>query len=158
MTGREAPPAFLNALDDCNFYLLTPFSEVPVRLAAIDVGQTNWRVGARFEPVHRTRIFDLNVDDFEISEGAEQMLFDGANVDEIAFRDGSVVLTKNEGSLESDIEVRLHLTSDDPGRYCDCDLPEMGRYTSEKIEIAIDDLDSGDALQWRNILTTRQRE
>jgi hypothetical protein len=151
----EPLPAFLNALDDCNFYLLTPFSDVPVRLAAIDVAETNWRVAARFEPVHRTRILDLNVDDSVISEGAEQILFSGTNVDTIDFVDGTIVLAKNEGSPDSDIEVRLHLSSDEPGNFCDCDLPEMGEYTSEKIEIAIDDLDSGDALQWQSIIVDR---
>ena len=62
-------PAFLSKLDDCNFYLLTPLSDVPVRCAAIDVAMTNWRAAARFEPVHRTRILDLNVDESDISEG-----------------------------------------------------------------------------------------
>jgi hypothetical protein len=151
----ERLPAFLNALGDCNFYLLTPFSAAPVRLAAIDVAQTNWRAAARFEPVHRTRILDLNVDDGVISEGAEQILFSGTNLDTIDFVDGTVILAKNEGSPDSDIEVKLHLNSDDLGNYSDCDLPEMGEYTSEKIEIAIDDLESGDALQWQSITADR---
>ena len=152
---HERLPAFLNALSDCNVFLLTPFSAVPVRLAAIDVAETNWRAAARFEPVHRTRILDLNVDDSAISEGAEEILFGGTNVDTIDFVDGTIVLAKNEGSPDSDIEVKLHLSSDDLGKYSDCDLPEMGEYTSEKIEIAIDDLDSGDALQWQNITVDR---
>jgi hypothetical protein len=153
--SRQALPAFLNALDACNFYLLTPFSSTPVRLAAIDVAETNWRAGARFEPVHRTRILDLNLDDSLISEGAEQILFGGTNVDTIDFVSGTIILAKNEGSPDSDIEVKLRLSSDDPGTYCDCDLPEMGEYSSEKIEIAIDDLDSGDALRWQSITLDR---
>jgi hypothetical protein len=51
--------------------------------------------------------------------------------------------------------VKLRLNSDDLGNYSDCDLPEMGEYTSEKIEIAIDDLESGDALQWQSITEDR---
>jgi hypothetical protein len=152
---HERLPTFLKTLEDCTFYLLTPFSAMPVRLAAIDVAETNWRAAARFEPVHRTRILDLNVDDGVISEGAEQILFGGTNVDRIDFVDGTIVLAKNEGSPETDIEVKLRLNSDDPGNYSDCDLPEMGEYTSEKIEIAIDDLESGDALQWQSITDDR---
>jgi hypothetical protein len=144
-------PAFLSAMDGRNFFLLTPLSEAPVRLAAIDLAEANWRAGARFEPVYRTRIFDLNLDDSEISGGAEQLLFDGTTIDTIAFRNGAMILAKNEGSPDSDIEVTLDLNADDPGSYCDCDLPDMGLFTSEKIEIAIDDLDSGDALQWHSI-------
>jgi hypothetical protein len=151
----EALPAFLEALDGRDFYLLTPFSESPVRLAAIDLIRANFRVGARFEPVYRTRILDLNVDDSVISEGAERILFGGASVDTIAFRNGAIVLAKNEGSPDSDIEVTLYLNAEDPGNFCDSDLPEMGLFTSEKIEIAIDDLDSGDALQWHAIDASR---
>lgn len=153
--SHEELPTFLQALEGRDFYLLTPFSEAPVRLAAIDLVRANFRVGARFEPVYRTRIFDFNVDDSAISEGAERILFDGTSVDTIAFRNGATVIAKNEGSPDSDIEVTLYLNADDPGNYCDCDLPEMGLFTSEKIEIAIDDLDSGDALQWHSIETAR---
>jgi hypothetical protein len=95
---HEPLPAFLKTSEDCNFYLLTPFSAMPVRLAAVDLAETNWRAAARFEPVHRTRILDLNVDDSVISEGAEQILFGGTNVDRIDFVDGTIVLAKNEGS------------------------------------------------------------
>jgi hypothetical protein len=151
----EALPAFLNDMQGRNFYLLTPFSAAPVRLAAIDMADANWRVGARFEPVYRTRIFDLNVDGLASSEGAEQILFDGTNVDTILYRDGSIVLAKNEGSPDSDVEVTLRLSADDPGNYSDCDLPDMGLFTSEKIDIAIEDLDSGDALQWHSIESVR---
>jgi hypothetical protein len=152
---HETLPAFLRALDDRNFHLLTPLSAAPIRLAAIDVTEANWLAGARFEPVYRTRIFDLNVDDRTISKGAEQLLFDGTNIDTIDYRDGSLILSKNEGSPDSDIEVSLHLSPEDRGRYCDCDLPDMGLFTSEKIEIAIDDLESGDALQWQSIVVDR---
>jgi hypothetical protein len=150
----EVLPAFLDAMEGRSFYLLTPFSAAPVRLAAIDLTDANWKVGARFEPVYRTRIFDLNVDGIGASEGAEQILFDGTNPDTIAYRTGAIILAKNEGSPDSDIEVTLRLSADDPGNYCDCDLPEMGLFTSEKIDIAIEDLDSGDALQWHSIETT----
>ena len=122
-------PTFLNALDGRNFFLLTPLSESPVRLAAIDLAEPNWRAGAEFEPVYPARIFDLNVEDSAPSEGAERILFDGTNVDTIAYRSGALILAKNEGSPESDIEVALHLSVDDPGSYCDCDLPDMGLFT-----------------------------
>jgi hypothetical protein len=151
MPGREAVPAFLSALDGRNFFLLTPFSETPTRLVAIDLAEANWKAGARFEPVYRTRVLDMNVDDSAVSNGAEQILFDGTTLDAIAYRDGAIVLAKNQGSPDSNIEVKLHLNTEDPGSYCDCDLPDMGLFTSEKIEIAIDDFDSGDALQWHRI-------
>lgn len=138
-----------------NFYLLTPFSETPIRLVAIDQAEANWKAGARFEPVYRTRVLDMNVDDSVISDGAEQILFDGTNIDTIAYRDGAIVLAKNEGSPDSNIEVKLRLSADEPGSYCDCDLPDMGLFTSEKIEIAIDDLESGDSLQWDSIDVSR---
>jgi hypothetical protein len=147
----ETLPAFLSDMQGRNFYLLTPFSAAPIRLGAIDMADANWKVGARFEPVYRTRIFDLNVERVEASEDAEQILFDGTNVDSVAYRNGAIVLAKNEGSPDSDIEVTLHLSADDPGNYCDCDLPDMGLFTSEKIDIAIEDLDSGDILQWHSI-------
>ncbi len=149
----ESLPTFLESLDGRDFYLLTPFSETPVRIASLDLVRANFKVGARFEPVYRTRILDLNVDDSSISDGAERILFDGTGVDTIRFRNGAIVLAKHEGSADSDLEVTLYLNADDPGSYCDCDLPEMGLFTSEKIEIAIDDLDSGDALQWHSIET-----
>jgi hypothetical protein len=144
-------PTFLQALDDRNFFLLTPLSASPMRLAAIDLAKPNWKAGARFEAVYRTRVLDLNLDDAEISEGAERLLFAGSNVDTIVYRRGALTIAKNEGSPESDLEVTLRLSVDDPGSYCDCDLPDMGLFTSEKIDIAIDDLDSGDALQWHSI-------
>jgi hypothetical protein len=155
MMSDEALPVFLRALDGRDFYLLTPLSEAPVRFAAIDLIQANFRVGARFEPVYRTRIFDLNVDDSTISGDAEKILFSGTSVNAIDFRGGAVALSKNEPSRDSDFEVMLHLNGDDPGNYCDCDLPEMGLFTAEKIEIAIDDLDSGDALRWHSIEPSR---
>ncbi|HTA39164.1 MAG TPA: hypothetical protein VK760_08820 [Candidatus Acidoferrales bacterium] len=150
MSGEGLPP-FLEALDGRNFFLLTPLSASPVRLAAIDFAEPNWKAGARFEAVYRTRVFDLNLDDVETSDGAEPLLIDGTNVDTIAYRPGALVLAKNEGSAESDLEVVLRLSVDDPGNYCDCDLPDMGLFTSEKIDIAVEDLDSGDALQWHSI-------
>ena len=123
-------------------------------MSAIDTLETNWRAGARFEPVHRTRVFDLNVDDSAISEGAETILLRGTGISGIDFVDGAIVLA-NDAPLESNFAAKLHLRSDDPGSYCDCDLPEMGDYTSEKIDIALDDLDSGDALQWQRIVVDR---
>jgi hypothetical protein len=155
MPDREAVPEFLSALAGRKFYLLTPFSETPIRLVAIDQAEANWKAGARFEPVYRTRVLDLNVEDSTVSDGAEQILFIGTNVDTIAYRDGEIVLAKNEGSPDSHYEVKLHLSADDPGGYCDCDLPDMGLFTSEKIEIAIDDLESGDALRWHSIDVAR---
>jgi hypothetical protein len=151
----EGVPAFLQALDDCDFYLLSLLSATPVRLVAIDVAEAHWIARSRFEPVYRTRVFDLNIDSSALSEGAEKILFDGTKVDEIAYRDGAIILEKSEGSPDSDISVGLLLREEDPGRYCDCNLPDLGHVTSEKIEIAIDDLESGDALQWQSICVDR---
>jgi hypothetical protein len=146
-------PAFLRALDDANFYLLSRTRE-SVLIGAVDTEPLHAANPQGGEPLYNCRVLKMNIDGFDSYGDSEIQIAQGTYLDDISYEGCTVVLERDwpaEGNEEFDpLRIEIKLCKPNPGSYLEFRVTAIDE--AQELRSALSDLEMRGAARWSDIV------